>query len=90
MIDLSTNPFNLNDEQIQKVTKICSDMTLDEKIGQIFCPIGNVQDEKEIDEFIQKYKPGAMMYRPLPSKEIKEFIIDFKAKVKYHYYWLLI
>lgn len=71
MIDLSTNPFNLNDEQIQKVTKICSDMTLDEKIGQIFCPIGNVQDEKEIDEFIQKYKPGAMMYRPLPSKEIK-------------------
>ena len=50
MIDLSTNPFNLNDEQIQKVTKICSDMTLDEKIGQIFCPIGNVQDEKEIDE----------------------------------------
>lgn len=46
-------------------------MTLDEKIGQIFCPIGNVQDEKEIDEFIQKYKPGAMMYRPLPSKEIK-------------------
>ena len=71
MIDLSTNPFNLNDEQIQKVTKICNDMTLDEKIGQIFCPIGNVQDEKEIDEFIQKYKPGAMMYRPLPSKEIK-------------------
>ena len=54
MIDLSTNPFNLNDEQIQKVTKICSDMTLDEKIGQIFRPIGNVQDEKEIDEFIQK------------------------------------
>ena len=47
MIDLSTNPFNLNDEQIQKVTKICSDMTLDEKIGQIFCPIGNVQDEKK-------------------------------------------
>ena len=46
-------------------------MSLDEKIGQIFCPIGNVQDEKEIDEFIQKYKPGAMMYRPLPSKEIK-------------------
>ena len=32
MIDLSTNPFNLNDEQIQKVTKICNDMTLDEKI----------------------------------------------------------
>ena len=47
MIDLSTNPFNLNDEQIQKVTKICNDMTLDEKIGQIFCPIGNVQDEKK-------------------------------------------
>ena len=80
MIDLSTNPFNLNDEQIQKVTKICNDMTLDEKIGQIFCPIGNVQDEKEIDEFIQKYKPGAMMYRPLPSKEIKRIHCMFSLK----------
>ena len=55
MIDLSTNPFNLNDEQIQKVTKICSDMTLDEKIGQLFCPIGSSFDEEQIKEFIEKY-----------------------------------
>ena len=53
MIDLSTNPFNLNDEQIQKVTKICNDMTLDEKIDKSLS-IGNVQDEKEIDEFNSK------------------------------------
>ena len=40
MIDLSKKPFCLNDDQIQRVNKIFYSMSLDEKIGQLFCPIG--------------------------------------------------
>ena len=71
MIDLKSKPFYLNDQQIRKVQSILDSMTLDEKIGQVFCPIGSSFEEKEIVEFIEKYKPGAMMYRPLESTKIK-------------------
>ena len=72
MIDLKSKPFYLNDQQIRKVQSILDSMTLDEKIGQVFCPIGSSFEEKEIVEFIEKYKPGAMMYRPLESTKIKQ------------------
>ena len=71
MIDLKSKPFYLNNQQIKKVQSILDSMTLDEKIGQVFCPIGSSFEEKEIVEFIEKYKPGAMMYRPLESTKIK-------------------
>ena len=58
MIDLKSKPFYLNDQQIRKVQSILDSMTLDEKIGQVFCPIGSSFEEKEIVEFIEKYKPG--------------------------------
>lgn len=71
MIDLSKKPYFLNDKQIKEVQKIYSSMTLDEKIGQLFCPIGTSFKEDEIKEFVEKYKPGALMYRPMESKQVK-------------------
>lgn len=53
-------------------------MSLDEKIGQLFCPIGSSFDEEQIKEFIEKYKPGAMMYRPMESHKIKIFMKIYK------------
>ena len=72
MIDLSKKPFCLNDDQIQRVNKIFYSMSLDEKIGQLFCPIGSSFDTDQIKEFVEKYKPGAMMYRPMESAKIKD------------------
>ena len=55
MIDLKSKPFYLNNQQIKKVQSILDSMTLDEKIGQVFCPIGSSFEEKEIVEFIEKF-----------------------------------
>lgn len=71
MIDLKTRPFYLNDKQIEKIQDILKNMTLDEKIGQVFCPIGNPASDDQLKEFIQKYKPGAMMFRARIAKDIK-------------------
>lgn len=72
MINLKEKPFYLNDEQINKVNELVSSMTLEEKIGQIFCPVGIATDVEEIKVFVEKYKPGGMMYRPIEAKVIKE------------------
>lgn len=72
MLDLKAKPFYLDDLKIKKVYEVFENMTEEEKIGQIFCPIGTSFDEKQIEQFIEKYKPGAMMYRPLESKKVKE------------------
>ena len=72
MIKLKNKPFYLNDKQIDKIQNILSSMSLDEKIGQVFCPIGSSFDEEQLSQFIKKYKPGAMMYRAEVSHKIKK------------------
>ena len=70
MINLENKPFYLNLNQINQVYKVFSEMTEDDKIGQIFCPIGNPCSDDDLEAFIDKYKPGAMMFRALESKQV--------------------
>ncbi|WP_296880553.1 glycoside hydrolase family 3 N-terminal domain-containing protein [Thomasclavelia sp.] len=72
MIDLTKQPFNLSQKQIEQVDKIFQKMDSSQKIGQIFCPIGTVFEAAEIKKFIEKYQPGGLMYRPLEAKKIKK------------------
>lgn len=70
MINLENKPFYLNLNQINQVYKVFNEMTEDDKIGQIFCPIGNPCSDDDLEAFIDKYKPGAMMFRALESKQV--------------------
>lgn len=36
LVDLTKKPFNLNQEAIEWIEKTINEMTLDEKIGQLF------------------------------------------------------
>lgn len=71
MVNLSQTPFHLTQEQSEFVTQTVTNLTLDEKIGQLFFVIG--QDEN-LETFIETYKPGGMMYRPGPAASIKKKI----------------
>lgn len=64
MIRLDKKPFNLHEEDINWVVNTLANMTLEEKVGQLFCIAGSLEEEKDIKEFLEKYKPGGMMYRP--------------------------
>ncbi len=44
MVDLKANPFYLDDEAIAWVEETKNQMTLEEKIGQLFCPVGFTTD----------------------------------------------
>lgn len=83
MIDLTTTPFNLSQSEIDYVLEQVKQMSTSEKIGQLFFVIG--QDEKmvDLDEFIDKYKPGGMMFRPAPAADIKRQIKQIQKHSKY-------
>ncbi|MGT2742542.1 glycoside hydrolase family 3 protein [Streptococcus plurextorum] len=68
MVDLTKQPYNLNKEQIDFVHQTVQQLTADEKIGQLFFVIG--QDE-HLDDFIDQYQPGGMMYRPGLAADVR-------------------
>lgn len=74
MINLATKPYNLSEEQIAFVENTVSQLTTEEKIGQLFFVIGQDENMVNLDDFIDKYKPGGMMYRPGPASDIKRQI----------------
>jgi beta-N-acetylhexosaminidase len=72
MVRLTENPFFLSDDQISWVENTVSEMTVEEKIGQIFCLIAGNPEDHALTEFVQKYQPGGMMFRPMPAKAIRQ------------------
>lgn len=72
MIEFEKKPFYLNKTQVDSLNKVFHSMTQDEKIGQLFCPIGSSFEDDEIERFVEKYKPGTLMYRAADSKKIKK------------------
>ncbi len=71
-IDLKGNPFFLADDQIRWVENTLKSMTLEQKCGQVFCPMGFSNEEKELKHLVQDIGVGAMMYRPDFAANIQE------------------
>lgn len=74
MVDLTAKPYYLTQEQIDYVKNKVKTMSTDEKVGQLFFVIGQDEDSVDIQEFIKKYQPGGMMYRPDNAQKIKHEI----------------
>lgn len=71
MIDLRGNPFYLNDAQVAWVENTLASMTLEEKAGQVFCPMGFTDDPGALKHMVQDIGVGAMMYRMGPAGYIQ-------------------
>ncbi len=71
MIDLRARPFNLNDEQVRWVEDTLSSMTIREKVGQVFCPMGYASDDSSLHHTVAELGVGGMMYRPGAAAEIQ-------------------
>lgn len=83
MIDLKGKPFFLTDAQEKWVKDTLSSMTLAEKAGQIFCPMGFTDDESALKHIICDIGVGGMMYRTGPAAYIQNThrIIQSLAKI---------
>ena len=72
MFDYKAKPFNLTDEDVKWVEGTYAEMTLEEKIGQLFSPIVFTKDEKELKELVQTKHIGGMLYREGPGEELRQ------------------
>ena len=72
MIDLKAKPFYLDDEAIAWVNNTKESMTLDEKLGQLFVPVGYSGDPEVLDNTMLRLHVGGIMYRCGDSAEMQE------------------
>ncbi len=68
---LKESPFSLNDKQLEWVRNTIENMSEEEKIGQIFCPINGDTEPEKIKEFVNTFHPGGVLYRPMPAAVIQ-------------------
>lgn len=70
MIDLKARPFFLSDEDVQWVKTTLEQMSTEEKIGQLFCPMGFSSDPNVLNHVVNDLHVGGMMYRTGGKGEI--------------------
>lgn len=71
MIDLKAKPFYLSDDDIRWVRSTLSAMTVEEKAGQVFCPMGFSAEAGLLRHLVNDIGVGGMMYRPGFAAEIQ-------------------
>lgn len=83
LVDLTKKPYNLDKEAIDWVENTINNMTIEEKIGQLFVNMGASRDEKYLTEMVQKYHIGAVRYNPGPASDIydQNYILQTKSKI---------
>lgn len=72
MVDLKQKPYFLNDDQIKYIEDKIKEMSIEDKIGQLFFVVGQDSDTVNLSEFTKKYRPGGIMYRPDKAAKIKD------------------
>ena len=69
-MDLKAKPFYLSDEDIKWVEETKASLTLDEKLGQLFFPIGYSPNEQYLQYEILSKNPGGLMFRTGKTQEL--------------------
>ena len=75
-------PFNLKDDDILWVEDTYTKMSLDEKIGQLFCMVGYNCNTEYLNEIVNNRKVGAFMARTMNEKELVDTISYLQKNTK--------
>ena len=71
-MDLHEKPFYLTEDEIRWVEETLHNMDDREKVGQLFCVMGNFFSEEELDRLVTDYHVGAVLFRPMPAERLLE------------------
>jgi beta-N-acetylhexosaminidase len=82
MIDLKAKPFYLNEEQIAWVEKTLQELTTDEKLEHLFCPLLFTNNPEMLKGIISKHNFGAVMFRSGNAKEVQTAINALQETAK--------
>ena len=78
-MNLKAKPFYLNDEQIAWVDSTLASMPLEEKVGQLFCPISYSSDPGYLQYQLLRFHVGGLLFKTSPSTEVRS-ALDFMQK----------
>ena len=77
---LTTPPFNLSKEKADSLIKTIEDMTVAEKVGQLFFLLhSEMLTQQDSFQQLKTYKPGGLMFRPTTQSVIDEVIDEVMA-----------
>lgn len=63
MVDLKKSPFHLDEDRIKWVDSIINEMTLDEKVGQLFVLMRKSLEPEDIKNTLTKYHQGGLRWQ---------------------------
>ncbi len=81
-MNLRGNPFFLSETENTWVQDTLSRLSDREKVGQLFCVMGNSFSEEELDRLVTEYSIGAVLFRPLPPDTLIEIFRRLDARAK--------
>jgi len=70
---MQQKPFNLSAADIDWVQSTLASLSLEDKVGQLFCGISRLMTEEEYLDTLKICKPGGIMYRPGSLEEAVRF-----------------
>lgn len=82
MVDIKAFPFSLNDKSAKWVEDTLNGMTLEEKIGQLFCLITYTSDEGYLNFLTRGLNIGGVMLRTMPTEECVETVERLQNSTK--------
>lgn len=80
MVDLKAKPYCLEDDDIEWVENTLKHMSMEDKVGQLFCEIVNSAEEDNMDRIFSKVKPGAIMFRPISMEKTHQMIKNLQER----------
>lgn len=83
LVDLTKKPYNLDQEAIDWVEDTIENMSLDEKIGQLFFNMGAERTEEYLTDILDSYHIAAVRYNPGTFEEVydQNWILQTKSKI---------
>ena len=78
-IDMKGNPFFLDEEGENWVLDTWKNMSLEQKCGQVFCPMGFNGEEETLKHFTQDIQVGGLMYRADSAENIQDIYRKLQA-----------
>ena len=82
MVNLKERPYNLDEESIRWVEETIDNMTIEEKIGQLFVNMGSSRDESYLKDVLDNYHIVIIQLR---LKKYMNKIEYYKKIQKFHY-----
>lgn len=82
MVNIKSKPFYLSDEKCEWVQKTFESMTIEEKVGQMFCCVSIMENETELMEKYKKVHFGGILFRTDQAENIKMRTDFIQSNVK--------